>query len=316
MTPSFYTDKINMEAGAWLARCQAGDLSPEDQAAFQLWLASDHAHAAAFEHATNVWDRLGAIPREAYVPKKKGTASLMSRRALIAGASATAVFGSGLFLRKAQARNYETAVGEQRRIHLDDGTQLILDTNTSLSVDMSEDRRLVDLRYGRVNCRIAQNNRLFDVKAGERLIVGNGSVFDVLNSGEYFSVVLIDGNAEVTSSAAVPVVLRQGERATAAHGKPLWCDKPNLSSLTAWQTGRLVFKDETVRDAIGEMNRYSTVKIEVDDSYVAALRISGGYTVGDPSGFAASLSQLLPVEVRHLPDGKIKLVRKSDISPI
>jgi len=94
MTPSFYTDKINMEAGTWLARCQAGDLSAEDQAALQLWLASDHAHAAAFEHATNVWDRLGAIPREAYVPKKRQAAGVMSRRALIAGAAVTTIFGS------------------------------------------------------------------------------------------------------------------------------------------------------------------------------------------------------------------------------
>ena len=237
----------------------------------------------------------------------------MSRRALIAGAAVTTIFGSSaLFLRKARAQNYETAVGEQRRIHLDDGSQLILDTNTSLTVDMSADRRLLDLRYGRVNCRVAQNNRQFNVKAGGLLVVGNHSVFDVLNSGEYFSVVLIDGNAEVTSSATIPVVLRQGERATATYGKPLWCDKPNLSSLTAWQTGRLVFKDETVLDAIGEMNRYSTVKIEVDDSYVASLRMSGSYAVGDPFGFAASLSQLLPIEVRQV-GGKIKLARKSDI---
>src|SRR4051812_9741574 len=108
MTPSFYTDKINMEAGMWLARCQAGDLSAEDQAAFQLWLASDHAHAAAFEHATNIWDRLGAISREAYVPKKR-EAGVMSRRALIAGAGATTILGSSaVFLRRAQARNYET----------------------------------------------------------------------------------------------------------------------------------------------------------------------------------------------------------------
>jgi transmembrane sensor len=313
MISSFYMDEINMEAGAWLARCQAGELSAEDQAAFQLWLASDHAHAMAFEHATNVWDRLGAISREAYVPKKTEAASVMSRRALIAGAAVTTVFGSGaLFLRKAQALNYETAVGEQKRINLDDGMQLILDTNTSLAVVMSDDRCIVDLRYGRINCRNSQNNGQLNVKVGKRVIVANRSVFDVLNSGEYFSVVLIDGNAEVTSSSAIPVALSQGERAAAPDGKPLLFDKPNISSLTAWQTGRLVFKDETVHDAIEEMNRYSTVKIEADDTYVASLRVSGGYVVGDSFGFAVSLSRLLPIEVRQV-GGKIKLVRNSDI---
>jgi transmembrane sensor len=134
----------------------------------------------------------------------------------------------------------------------------------------------------------------------------------VQNSGEYFSVVLIDGNAELTSSVAgSPVVLRQGERATATAGKTLLRDKPNLSSLTAWQTGRLVFKDETVQEATDEMNRYSTVKIEVD-SEVASMRISGGYVVGDSFGFATSLAQLLPIDVRQM-HGKIMLVRSSDI---
>lgn len=312
MTPTFYTDKIDMEAGSWLARCQSGDLSAEDWAAFQLWLKSDHAHAAAFEHATNLWDALGAMPRGAYFPEKKEPARVLSRRALIAGVAVTAVLGSSaLFLRKAQARNYETAIGEQSHIRLDDGSQLILDTNTSLAVETSDNRCLVNLRHGRINCHVAPNSRQFDVRAGERLIVGNRSVFDVQNSRDYFSVVLIDGDAELTSPATTPVVLRPGERVTATDGNALRYDKPDLSSLTSWQTGRLVFRDETILDAIQEMNRYSTRRLEVDDPRVGSLRISGGYVVGDSLGFAMSLSQLLPIGVRQAGD-KIELVRKSE----
>jgi transmembrane sensor len=163
-----------------------------------------------------------------------------------------------------------------------------------------------------VNCRVAQNDRPFAVKAGDRVIVGNRSVFDVSNTGDYFSVVLIDGDAEVRSPANKTIQLRQGDRATGTSQNPLWCDRPDLSSLTAWQTGRLVFKDQTVSDAVEQMNRYSTVKIEVVDSHVADLHMSGGYAVGDALGFAVSLSQLLPIQVR-LADGKIELVSRPDI---
>jgi transmembrane sensor len=313
MSPTFYSEQVSAEAGAWLARLHASDLSAQDEAAFQVWLASDPAHAAAFEHATNVWDRLGAIPRDAYVPKKKDLAIVLSRRALIAGAAGIAVFGSSIpFWGKAQARSYQTAVGEQRRVPLVDGSMLFLDTNTSLTVDFGGSRRLVDLQYGRVNCRVVQNDRQFAVKAGDRLLVGNRSVFDLSNSQDFFSVVLIDGNAELRSSANSQIELRQGDRATATQLSPLRRDRPDLSLLTSWQTGRLVFRDETVSDAVEEVNRYSTVKIEVDDPNIASLHMSGGYVVGDTFGFADSLSKLLPIEVSRV-DGKIKLISRRDI---
>jgi transmembrane sensor len=313
MNRAFYTEQVSVEAGAWLARLHASDLSVQDEAAFQLWLASDPAHAAAFEHATSVWDRLGAIPREVFVPKKRDLAVVLSRRALIAGAAGIAVFGSSIpFWNKAQARSYQTAVGEQRRVPLVDGSVLFLDTNTSLTVDFGGRRRLVDLQYGRVNCRVVQNERQFAVKAGDRLVVGNRSVFDLSNSRDFFSVVLIDGNAELRSSANSQIELRQGDRATATQSSPLQRDRPDLSLLTSWQTGRLVFRDETVSDAVQEVNRYSTVKIEVDDPNIASLHMSGGYVVGDTIGFADSLSKLLPIEVRQV-DGKIKLISRRDI---
>jgi transmembrane sensor len=313
MTPIFYSEKVSAEAGAWLARLQSGDISSQDETAFQSWVTADPAHAAAFEHATNVWNQLGSIPRELYLPQKK-PATMLSRRAVMAGAvTGLAALGSSFFfLRGAQARNYETVVGEQRRIPLADGSVLFLDTNTSLSVDLSGSRRLVDLKYGRVNFRVTPSDRQFSVTAGDRMVIGNHSVFDVFNARDYFSVVLIDGDAQVSSSAGAPIELRQGDRLTATEPNSLHRDRPDLSVLTAWQTGHLIFRNQPVSEIVDQVNRYSTVKIEVDDSNIASLHMSGGYVVGDTVGFAESLSQLLPIEVRFV-EGKIKLTNRQNI---
>jgi transmembrane sensor len=311
-TPKFYTEQVSAEAGAWLARVHASDFSAKEEQAFQTWLRSDPSHAAAFEHATSVWDQLGAVPRELYVRKKKET-PVWSRRAVLAGAACIVAAGSSVpFFRAAQARTYQTAVGEQKRVPLVDGSELFLDTNTSLTLDLSGNHRLVNLKYGRINCRVARNDQQFTVKVGDRLVVGNSAVFDVFNARDYFSVVLIGGSAEIRDPAGTPIELHQGDRATATQSNPLRRDRPDLFTLTAWQTGHLIFKDESVSAVIQEVNRYSAVKIEIDDSKIASLRMSGGYVVGDPYGFAQSLSQLLPIEVR-LTDGKIKLIGRSDI---
>ena len=59
--------------------------------------------------------------------------------------------------------------------------------------------------------------------------------------------------------------------------------------------------------SLSKMNRYSTIKLEVDDTRIARMKVSGVYRVGDNANFARSLSRLLPVEIRVV-DDRIQLV--------
>src|SRR5262249_17897638 len=149
---------------------------------------------------------------------------------------------------------------------------------------------------GRMNCRVIRDQRQFAVKAAERLVVGNEAVFDLSNFRDSFSVFLIEGNAIVRSGNESTTV-KEGERAYASSKSSLEQDRPGYSSTTAWQTGRLVFKNDAIREAAEEMNRYSKVKLEIKDPDLAARRISGGYRAGDNLAFAESLAQLFPIEV-------------------
>lgn len=74
-------------------------------------------------------------------------------------------------------------------------------------------------------------------------------------------------------------------------------DQPEMDDLLAWQSGRLAFRDETLAQAVAEMNRYSDRALVVADRKTAGLRLSGIYRVGDPEAFARSLAMLLPVRV-------------------
>jgi len=299
------------EAAIWLARLRADDRSLEDERAFRSWLMADPRHAAAFEAVNGMWDSVGALSRDL----RNGEVPLeprFSRRTLLGGGVGLAVVAGGTFafVQAAAAEVYQTDIGEQKHVTLKDGTGVFLDTDTKLVVDFDDKDRKVDLRYGRANFRVAPDaTRSFAVEAAQKLVIGTRSTFDVRRFGDDISVLLIHGRATVKSTADIDAgrLLRDGERLSFISGQSPKLDKPNLLPLIAWHTGQAIFENSLLTEVVLEMNRYSTIKLEVDDIRIARMKVSGVYRVGDNTNFARSLSRLLPVEIRVV-DDRIQLV--------
>jgi transmembrane sensor len=292
------------EAAAWLARLHADDRTAADEEAFRAWLAASPDHASAFEAVDRMWGAVGGVQRPAAAPRR------INRRAVMAGATLMlAGAGSLAFWRSAAARVYETDVGEQKHVSLNDGSQLFLDARTRLVVDFSDTIRAASLEYGQVNFRVAPDiNRPFVVQAAQRKIVATQCNFDVRCEDGEVQVVLIHGEADVAPVAAPkgsPVErLRPGERLVASVDMERR-DRPNLSRALAWQTGSVVFENTGLADAAEEMNRYSMDRLEVSPA-LANLKVSGVYRVGDNEAFARSIAKLLPIAVRS--DGNSTLL--------
>ncbi|MES2292520.1 MAG: FecR domain-containing protein [Pseudomonadota bacterium] len=289
------------EAAAWVARLRGEDRSVEDELAFQDWLRADPANAGAFEVVNAMWDCTGSLPRVgigAPAPEKRS----INRRAVLASAFGAVFAGSGLlYMREAEAGVYQTDVGEQKHVSLSDGSQLLLDTDTKLKVRFDDRARAIDLKYGRVNCRIASDaRRPFALDMGRETVMGQRSTFDVCRRGDDISVVLIQGFAAIKNKKATskPRVLNVGERLIAPSDRQSKLDKPELVPLLAWQSGKAVFENSELREAVYEMNRYSNVKIRLADERLGHFKVSGIYRVGDNEIFARSLVKLLPVEAR------------------
>jgi transmembrane sensor len=308
------TPDVRAEAAAWLARLRADDRTAEDERAFQAWLKADPSHAAAFEAVTLVWETTGAVSRADRDLIERDTAPArepaLSRRAVIAGMSTLAVAGGSLFfLREAYAGVYETDVGEQKHVTLDDGTQVFLDTDTRIKVRYDDGARVVDLQRGRANFRVAPDaKRAFVVQAAAKRVVTGRTIFDVRRDGERVSVVLVQGKATVDGTE-----IRTGQRLIAAQARAV-VDHPNLTQALAWHTGQAIFDNQTLAEAVVEMNRYSTVKLTIADRSIAGLRLSGVYRVGDNAAFAYSVAKLLPIEAR-VREGAVDLIADLERMP-
>jgi transmembrane sensor len=292
--------KTYAEAAAWLARLCADRRDAADEEGFKAWLAASPENAAAFEAIDRIWDGLGGLSEledVAQMPRQHR----ISRRLLLAGAGlATAGATTFYAFRPASARTFETGVGEQKRVTLEDGSGLFLDAQTKVSLSFSETVRSALMPYGRANFQVAFDaNRPFVVEAAQRRIVADHCDFDVRCDGERVQVVLIRGEADVhpEKTASPSTRLRSGERMIAVAGVEKF-DRPKLAPLVAWHDGYEIFESTRLEEAVAEMNRYSDTKITVDPR-VADRKVSGVYRTGDNVAFARVVAQLLAVRARQ-----------------
>ena len=305
------------EAATWLVRLHADDRSAADERAFQAWIATKPENARAFEAVTTLWDAADGLRVAAAVPAPRRP--LLRRRTVLASLGSFAAASAGLAVwEEAYAGVYSTGIGEQRHVVLSDGTQVFLDTDTSIRERFTSSLREVDLDRGRADFRVKpEANRPFVVQAGGHRILADRSTLDVRRDGSRVSVVLLQGRATILAKAHIAsprVILVRGQRAVVAENLPLHIDRPNLAPLTAWQTGQAMFESATLAAAAAEMNRYSTVRLVVDDPLIARLKLSGVYRVGDNEAFARSVSRLLPVTIQRYAD-HIEFVRDESRMP-
>ena len=299
------TLQVRAVAAAWLARLRSEKHTAQDEAAFREWLAADPAHAAAFDIMNTVWAAAQPVRRDlrGIIPNVDRR---INRRAVFGGVAVAAGLGGTLLLTEAvQAAVYRTEIGEQKHVLLADGSELFLDTNTKVVVNSDKHSRNAALEYGCANFRLAPDaSRPFAVKVGDNIVVGNHSTLDMRRDGDRASILLLQGRVTVKSDvagAAPARVLDGGERLTIVRTS-VKLDKPDLVPLLAWHTGQAIFRDETLVQAAEEMNRYSTLRLEISDPRIRDMKVSGVYRVGDNLIFALALATLLPVLVRPLDD--------------
>jgi transmembrane sensor len=292
------------EAAAWLARLRADDRTRDDEVRFRQWLAADPINAERFEHVSTIWDDMDAlrdVSRSEPAPRK------LTRRRMLAGSLAVfTVGGVGLQWSLANAGVYTTVRGEQRRLTLEDGSRLLLNTDTSLKVRFDTERRRIELRRGQAFFEVSADPRPFCVKAGTHDLTVRHGRFDMRREADHLSVLAIDGLATLAQSSAnenAPenghIRIGGGERVRIDAARHLEHDRPNLNDMLAWQSGRAAFRGEPLVRVVAEMNRYTERELVLMDDRAAALRISGVYRVGDNNAFARSLARLLPIKIEE-----------------
>jgi transmembrane sensor len=297
--------RIRVQAALWVTDLHGPGRDAALEARVRHWIAEDPRHAAAFELATEAWQRSGNLPGN--LPKSAPhsvadrSRPRISGRALAGMTILCAAFVSAVYF--LHDGTLTTGPAEQRTVELSDGTQVSLNANSRVVVQYDDRVRKVTLTSGEALFNVTKHQpRPFVVVIGDRKVIAMGTSFLVRReepAGSAFAVTLVEGRVAIEPISWPDVLpsntvtglnlLNPGERLRFASAATEVKDSPSIDKVTAWQRGQLIFDDTSLNEAAAEFNRYGTNKIAIDGPAVGKLRVGGVFRIGDPVSFAQAM---------------------------
>jgi transmembrane sensor len=235
---------------------------------------------------------------------------------------------------------YETVVGERRQINLSDGSVVTLNTNTKVRFSFDKHERNVFLEHGEGFFTVAKDaSRPFRVHAGSRVVEAVGTAFTVQHTAgvRELEVLVTEGKVKFLELAAQDaaakaesdersdvakseemvdnvIPLAVGERLTIADEvQEIERDQlapDEVEAKLAWRVGMLVFQGEPLEKVLQEVGRYTTVKLEADES-IRDIRIDGLFRAGDIDGLLVSMEKNFNVSSQRIGDDQIRFTARA-----
>jgi transmembrane sensor len=190
---------------------------------------------------------------------------------------------------------------------LSDGSRISMDSDTKVGVLYYKGGREITLERGRSRFEVAHDpSRPFVVTAGPEAVIAVGTSFDVERLQSTVLVTLLQGQVVIKNTAPATrsapnanpessISLKPGEQLVVPRDVPPAIVSADLQVANAWQAGHLVFRDETLGDAVTRVNRYTARPVVIDTS-IAAIRISGVFNAGDIGSFVSAVTSYFPVQ--------------------
>jgi transmembrane sensor len=299
-------DHATLEAAArWYVDLRGEVPSEAIREAHRRWLERDPRHMQAWERLARLQDKLDQVVPGIARPtlasaraKRRDVLKVLSILLMAGGAGTLAWNTTPLPTLMADQR---TGTGERRRMRLDDGTQLQLNTATAVDIHYSENLREVRLLQGEIFIETARDERArpFVVHTAEGSIRALGTRFVVRREADLTQVSVQQHAVEVRSANVPDTAVRvdAGQQVNFRRDaiEPLQRANPQAD---AWTRDMLVVNDWRLSEFIRELQRYRPGHLGCDPA-VSALRISGAFHLGSTDTILENLTSTLPVRIRR-----------------
>lgn len=293
------SDQAMRQAITWLAKLNSPDLTEQQQKDFFEWLEAKPEHQAAYLKAEQLWlradvfERIAPLSEPVARSRKTAAGPWLSWGAGVA--ACTLLICVFIFSQTFTAPTivagewqYVTAVGQQETIALPDGSELVLNTDTEMTVIFDAHRRLASLQHGEAffSVKPESGERPFDVvtPAGAVRVLGTRFSVRRLRSSDDASVTVVEGrvalNPSIKNEKMLPAfdsksVLQNNQlssmRAVQQGLAPVSIDAANA---LAWREQRLVFNAQPLVDVVAELNRYSSEPITLSQAELASIEVT------------------------------------------
>ena len=317
--PKRLPESVIDAAITWAVRIDYNTPGTGARRSFERWLKADPLHGLAWErvHAMKGFQsELGGLSpklaldvlQTAQHQRAKGRLSRRNVMKLLslAGIGVTAGWVAREHIPwQRLLADASTGIGEQKTLRLEDGTVVVLNTDSAVTTDLAGPRRLVVLHRGEILVTTGADADA-TVRLGSKRPVWVYTPFGRMQALGTRFVVRLGGQRARISVQEGAVELHPeggGESALVRPGESRWLMADGtlpaeLQGFAAdgWAEGVVAGKDIRLQDLLAELSRYRPGRI-VCDPRVADLRLSGLFHVKDTDRVLQFLVQTQPVSV-------------------
>ncbi|MGE7956179.1 FecR domain-containing protein [Pseudomonas sp. NPDC089530] len=302
--------RVRDSAIDWMVKAQSGLMDAVEHQALQQWRQASAEHEYA-------WQRVSSLPL-LLQPGANLLADATARRALeSAGADprqrrqvlkcllALGLFGGiswqgaeSTLVRSALA-SYRTAVGERRRWALADGGSLWLNTASAANLDLSPQRRSVQLVEGELALDMPVGSASLQLQTPDAVLYSRGANLLVRHDRQGTQVTVLRGLVQVSAHRHPAVVPLQAGWQTRIDSRGVGQASPIDTFLAqAWLRGILPAERMRLDRLLAELSRYRPGLLRCNEA-VAALRVTGSFQLDDTDAALALLATTLPVRIER-----------------
>ncbi|MCU1755765.1 MULTISPECIES: FecR family protein [Pseudomonas] len=298
-------DSAMDQALDWLITLECA--SDEQKIVFEQWLNADPAHARAFAKANAIWNGQPVLhaAQTLQTRRKPGVLRRISRHWKHVAAAAVLVLTVGSYTNvplRLQA-DHLTVVGERQRLQLEDGSKVLLNTNSAFS------SKVVNTQ---ARARLLQGEAFFEVPANLELpMVLDAGPVRVSVRDTAFAVSYFNGEAQVrvqrgdvdlrVNSVGTQMRLSAGNSVSIGpngFGRPTTL---NPQTDLAWVQGRLVFENCPMSKVLDEVRRYYPGWIVNNNEKLANVAVTGNYRLDQPLDIVRSLAHITSSRLSEYP---------------
>ena len=282
--------------------------SAEQTRQFQQWLQASPLNAQAFDKAQAIWNgKQVAQCAQTLDTQRRNVSYLAHLRPYWKPLATAAVLVLGLFsfsnLPLRLQADHLTMVGERQRLQLEDGSKVLLNTNSAFSSTIDEHQRAARLYQGEAFFEVSANRaQPLELDAGPV----KASVRDTT-----FAVRYLDGVAQVQVQRG-DIDLRathDDARIRLSAGQsirvgPNGFDHPaklDADNELAWVQGRLVFENCPMSQVLAELRRYYPGFIVNNNPRLAQVAVTGNYRLDQPLDVLRSLAHITSARLHEFP---------------
>lgn len=204
-------------------------------------------------------------------------------------------------------QTYSTTYGQTRQVHLSDGSQVILNANSTLSfprflwlLPTREAHLKGEAEFSVVH---THDNRPFLVHTPDLLEVRVlGTEFAVYSRERGSKVILSRGKVALRSlkTDLQPLTMHPGDVVRVnPRGMFELQPKQRVSDYTAWKQQRFVFNRTPLNEIADQIQERFGVRVLIPDSTLGVRQLTGNYPAKNADEVIAMLTQLLDLHVEH-----------------